>query len=481
MSREAIRTGIELGTRLISGDSGPVGIRSHQSQPSRRPSSTAAPFLMKREKITTLPLKELHQSLQSGDISRSELMEAVFEGTSEAFASNAYLAWNADQICEAASTVSADGVGGPGLGGLPVSVKDIFDVQGVPTTCGSRFYSATRPTPDRDAGYVLRWRRAGAWLAGKTNLNEFAYGITGENCYFGDCTLPGKPMCLTGGSSSGAAASVAAGSACLALGTDTGGSLRVPAALCGLVSFRQSLGFGENDGLFPLAHSFDTVGWIQRHLGDVSWVARCLHPETEVAAPIHHPCITVLRGPWMEDVSSEILEALQLLSERLSQGGAEVIEREAQGFEEASALFVPIQAHDAFAAHGPFWSTHQGDYDPAVRGRIDAGSRVDAARYQELQEQRQAWVARSFEPLWAESNFLLAPATSMTQLAAGADHTATRPRLLRLTTPASLAGLPVLTTPNKPGESTGIGFQWMARPGRDAELWALAEWLAILE
>ena len=136
--------------------------------------------------------------------------------------------------------------------------------------------SATAVPHQDDTPFVQFWKRKGAWFAGKTHLNEFAYGITGENPWFGDCTIPGQPGRLTGGSSSGAAASVLGGAACLALGTDTGGSLRVPAALCGLVSFRSRDWFPEHSGVFPLAPSFDTLGWIQRHLGDVGFIARAL-------------------------------------------------------------------------------------------------------------------------------------------------------------------------------------------------------------
>ena len=431
---------------------------------------------MNRKKITTLPLKELHRRLTSGDLTVRDVAESALESAPDAVAANAYIDWQPEFIL--AEAAQWDPTAFPSsLAGLPVSVKDIFDWGGRGTTCASSFYGRVRPVPQRDSGYVARWRRAGALLAGKTNLNEFAYGITGENRTYGDCTIPGIPQSLTGGSSSGAAASVVAGSACLALGTDTGGSLRVPAALCGLVSFRQSLGFGESDGLFPLAHSFDTVGWLQRHLGDVSWVARCLHPEMPIVPWDHPPRVAILTGPWLSGVATEIQDALSRLTSRLQEAGASVRSVEAAGFEGAVELFVPIQAHDAFAAHAPFWSDHREEYDPAVRTRIESGGLVSTSRYQELQRERVSWTARVFDPLWAHADFLVAPAAPVTRLPLGADHSSTRPRLLRLTTPASLAGLPVLTIPHGVSGGDGIGFQWMARRGEDARLWALADWL----
>ena len=431
---------------------------------------------MNREKITTLPLKELHRMLTSRELSVSDMVQAVLESAPDAVAANAYIDWRPEAlVAEAAVLDSRESL--PPLAGLPVSVKDIFDCAGCVTTCASSFFSKVRPIPQRDASYVSRWRRAGALLAGKTNLNEFAYGITGENITFGDCTVPGFPHSLTGGSSSGAAASVVAGSACIALGTDTGGSLRVPAALCGLVSYRQSLGFGEFEGLFPLAHSFDTVGWLHRHIGDVSWVASRLYPEMSIPPLERPPRIAIPTGRWLDGVAPEIGSALDQLVRRLETAGATVRPMEASGFEGAVDQFVPIQAHDAFQAHAPFWSTHQGEYDPAVRARIEVGVGISESRFQELQQTRQSWVARVFEPLWSQADFLLAPAVPVTRLVAGVDHSATRPRLLRLTTPASLAGLPVLTTSHRETAVPGIGFQWMARRGDDTGLWALADWL----
>ena len=433
---------------------------------------------MNREKITTLPLKELHQRLSSGETTVASLTETAIEASAAAFAANAYIDWQPELIRQEALRLDAIGNHShSGLLGLPVSVKDIFDWRTRPTTCASRFFARTREIPQTDAGYVSLWRQAGALLAGKTNLNEFAYGITGENLTYGDCSIPGLPQFLTGGSSSGAAASVVAGSACLALGTDTGGSLRVPAALCGLISYRQSLGFGPMDGVFPLAHSFDTVGWLQRHLGDVAWVAKHLFPGKSIAPLDGPPRVTILTGDWCQGVEPEILGAQSQLVHQLEQAGAHVTTKEAFGFERAVELFVPIQARDAFNAHQPYWSEFSPEYDPAVHARIAFGERVDSKTYQDLQAQRTEWVSQVFSSLWSSADFLLAPACPVTRLRVGVDHSATRPRLLRLTAPASLAGLPVLTTPlSFPGN--GIGFQWMARHGDDSRLWALADWLA---
>ena len=160
--------------------------------------------------------------------------------------------------------------------GLPVSLKDCFDLAGFPTTCGSRFYAEHNGIASQDSWVAERLRSQGAVITGKTHLHQLAYGITGENSEYGDCSQPRNPAWLTGGSSSGAAASVQEGSAVAAIGTDTGGSIRCPAALCGLAGYRSSVGLGDWRGAAHLAPSFDTLGWLFRDLRDAPLLANAL-------------------------------------------------------------------------------------------------------------------------------------------------------------------------------------------------------------
>ena len=135
----------------------------------------------------------------------------------------------------------------PVLFGVPVAVKDCFDVAGYVTTCGSRFYAEKNGIARKDSTVASRLRQAGAVIMGKTHLHQLAYGITGENSDYGDCVQPRNAQWLTGGSSSGSVASVQEGSSVAAIGTDTGGSIRVPSALCGLAGYRSSLGLGGTE------------------------------------------------------------------------------------------------------------------------------------------------------------------------------------------------------------------------------------------
>ena len=155
------------------------------------------------------------------------------------------------------------------LAGVPFVVKDLFDAAGWPTKAGSTFLEEERARPEGDGALVARLRAEGAVLAGKTQLHEFAYGITGENPHYGDVEHPRLPGRTSGGSSSGSAAAVAAGVVPLAFGTDTAGSIRVPAAFCGLFGFRMTPHHPWIADAFPLAPSFDTAGWFTANAGEV--------------------------------------------------------------------------------------------------------------------------------------------------------------------------------------------------------------------
>src|SRR5271165_6171112 len=160
------------------------------------------------------------------------------------------------------------------LWGIPFSLKDCFDLEGYVTTCGSQALGRLRAPATVDSTVASRLRKAGTVITGKTHLQQLAYGITGENHDFGDCLQPDDLKRLTGGSSSGAAASVQEGSAMAAIGTDTGGSIRVPASLCGLAGYRASITMSHTNGMDlwrggeHLAQSFDTIGWLYRKLSD---------------------------------------------------------------------------------------------------------------------------------------------------------------------------------------------------------------------
>src|SRR5580704_5814785 len=191
------------------------------------------------------PLTELQASLSTRG--PAAVAQEAFARANSNPGRNVYLAMDQERTLAEAEALIArfpDPKQRPVLFGVPVAIKDCFDVAGYPTTCGSRFYAEKNGIARSDSAVVARLRQAGAVIMGKTHLHQLAYGITGENSEYGACLQPRDPHRLTGGSSSGSVASVQEGSALAAIGTDTGGSIRVPASLCGLAGYRSTLGLG---------------------------------------------------------------------------------------------------------------------------------------------------------------------------------------------------------------------------------------------
>src|SRR5271156_6443216 len=230
------------------------------------------------------PIRELRNRILRDELDPRAIAEDALAHANSNASRNVYLSLDRDwTLAEAAALPERFPATGPQplLYGLPISLKDCFDLAGFPTTCGSRFYAGHNGLATTDSWVAEKLRGQGAILTGKTHLQQLAYGITGENADYGDCVQPRDAALLTGGSSSGAAASVQEGSAIAAIGTDTGGSVRVPAALCGLAGFRASVGVSRGEerwsGAFHLAPSFDTLGLLFRDLRDGPSLANAIY------------------------------------------------------------------------------------------------------------------------------------------------------------------------------------------------------------
>jgi Asp-tRNA(Asn)/Glu-tRNA(Gln) amidotransferase A subunit family amidase len=379
---------------------------------------------------------------------------------------NTYLATNDEDIRRQLDQLgSADH--GP-LTGIPVSIKDCFDVAGYSTSSGSRFYLERSGLCPTDSAVARQVRATGGIITGKTHLNQLAYGITGENQDFGNCLQPANPARLTGGSSSGAAASILEGSAMWAVGTDTGGSIRFPASLCGLCGFRASLGVGSWDGGQHLAESFDTIGFLFRHLEDALLLGEAIFDLPRPRTVPRRQTIGVVDGNFLRDAEPEVLEGLAAWGQRLELRGF-TLERFAPiDWEEAMEIFQPIQASEA-AKH------HAGNFDqfePEIRARLEWGVSLGPAELETLRERRELFVLRVQE-LFLRYDFLLLPAAPISRLENGADHRQARYQILRYTTPVSVAGLPGLTLPNRVG-----GTQLVGSHGADRALLRVAALLS---
>jgi aspartyl-tRNA(Asn)/glutamyl-tRNA(Gln) amidotransferase subunit A len=349
------------------------------------------------------------------------------------------------------------------LWAIPVSVKDCFDLAGTPTSCGVRFYRDLNGDADHDSWLVEQLRTAGAVITGKTHLHPLAYGITGENPEFGDCEQPGKPGALTGGSSSGAAASVLEGSALAAIGTDTGGSVRTPAALCGLAGYRASIGRGDWRGGAHLSQTFDTMGWFFRNLEDGPLLAETFAPG-RTPATREFERFAVVHDDFLHDCEPEIVASLRALTDELHALGLHSTTIDVEWWERSFKIFAPIQAWEAARIH----AGHFDQIQPAIRERLEWGARLHDAEVALMRQFHAEFRAR-VDALLQEHELILLPASPVSRLIVGADNSQARSKILRYTTPFSLAGVPVVTIPCRVG-----GMQLAAARECDESLLELA-------
>jgi aspartyl-tRNA(Asn)/glutamyl-tRNA(Gln) amidotransferase subunit A len=419
--------------------------------------------------MTTLPwtMRGLRSALASRAIRPSELAEQALARSNANASRNTYLWQDADWTrTEATRSEAAPdpfGVGPLQLWGLPISVKDCFDLAGAPTSCGVRYYRDLKGPALHDSWLVRRLRAAGAIITGKTHLHPLAYGITGENSEFGDCLQPGDPTALTGGSSSGAAASILEGSTVAAIGTDTGGSIRVPAALCGLAGYRASHGRGDWHGAAHLAQSFDTMGVLFRDLEDGPLLAS-IFEHTETAPPAQFQRIAVIDNRFLYDCEPEIVSSLHTTVEEIECLGLLAKTVNVDWWADSFEIFAPIQAWEAARIH----ASHFEHFEPSIRERLEWGAHISDNEIATLRQRHSDFRSRTNE-LFAQHDLLLLPACPVSRLTARADHSQTRSRLLRYTTPFSLAGVPVVTIPCAHG-----GMQLAAAHGCDEALLRLA-------
>jgi Asp-tRNA(Asn)/Glu-tRNA(Gln) amidotransferase A subunit family amidase len=307
----------------------------------------------------------------------------------------------AEAAAKAADGLRAAGAPLPPLAGLAVSVKDLFDVAGLPATAGSRAL-ADRPAATQDAPVVARLRAAGAALVGHTNMTEFAFSGVGINPHHGTpvnpvtAALDATPR-IPGGSSSGAGVSVAIGAAWAALGSDTGGSIRIPAALQGLVGFKNTQALTPNEGCVPLSPTLDTSCAITRTVRDAVLLHEVLAARRVHLArrPLQAHRFAVPQGVMLEALDPTVARAFDRTLRRLREAGAQVEEISLAPLTQLSRL----QAGGGFAA-AESWAWHRSliaergaQYDPRVATRIRRGEAMSAADYLDLQQARSAWIA----------------------------------------------------------------------------------------
>ena len=345
--------------------------------------------------------------------------------------------------------------------GIRLAVKDLFDTAGVRTTYGSAIFADHVPAVT--APTVARLQDAGYATVGKANLHEFAWGITSENEHYGWVPNPIAPGRIAGGSSGGNAAALAAGLADAALGTDSGGSIRIPAACCGVVGFKPTYGLVSLEACFPLAPSFDHAGPMAC---DVAACERMLAALCEFE-PVGAPALADLRAglAWTEHADPLVRERVERVAARFGQ-----VERIGVPFPDGSyAVFM----REAAEVHSDLWRDHRESYGPNVAAKVARAMETTDAAVAASERARQAY-REHMAVLLDSVDVLVTPTLSTVAPPAGIGDLALREQLLRFTYPFNAIGAPALALPCGPAEDgLPASVQIVGRPGDDALVLAI--------
>lgn len=393
---------------------------------------------------------------------------------------NAYITVCGDDALAEARAVDARRARGEAIGplaGLPVAVKDNIDTAGIQTTAGSAFLAGR--VPERDAEAVRRLRAAQAIIVGKTALHEFAYGVTTNNPHYGPARNPWDPDRIPGGSSGGSGAALGADTCLLALGTDTGGSVRIPAALNNVSSLRATFGAISTRGSFPVSASLDSIGPMARSLDDVAALYEVL-VGYDAADPwaVEHPLAAApdLRGLriglptefFFEDVEPAIDSAVRTAAEQLGELGADVRPVSVPGASEAVHTANRLIRAEALSVHAERMATDPERFGEDVRRRLDLGYAITGVEVALAIRAMREWRARMlavFEGL----DVILTPTTNaVAPLIVESELIATTAKLTRFTYAWSLAGMPAVSVPcGSSADGLPIGMQLAAAPWHD--------------
>jgi len=432
----------------------------------------------------------LVSAIRSGGVSARAVADAALARiATRGVAVNAFTTVLADQARADAARVDEALAAGrdPGpLAGMPFAAKDLFDIAGVTTLAGSKI-NAERPPAARDAAAVAALRRAGAVLMGALNMDEYAYGFTGENSHYGPIRNPHDPARVAGGSSGGSGAAVGAGLVPLTLGSDTNGSVRVPAALCGAFGLKPTYGRVSRAGSALFAGSFDHVGALGRSVRDVAAAFDVMHgpdPDDPVCSPrpaesclpvlgqgIGGLRVAVLDGHFARGGEPEVFGAVAAVAAALGVTRRVTIPEAHR----ARAAAMVITASEGASIHLADLRTRPQDFDPLTRDRFLAGALVPGVFYQQAQRFR-AWYRARVAEIFREVDVLLAPTTPCPAPRIGQERIVldgvevlTRPNLGVYTQPISFIGLPVLSVPIRTG-ALPLGVQIIGAPFRETHV-----------
>jgi aspartyl-tRNA(Asn)/glutamyl-tRNA(Gln) amidotransferase subunit A len=425
-------------------------------------------------------------ALDAGAITATALLEEVLTRATSTEAKSVYtqlFGSKAQAEAEAIDILRRSGIPSGPLAGLPIAVKDLFDVAGEVTRAGSKIL-AKQPAAAIDAKVVRRLREAGAVITGHVNMTEFAYSGLGLNPHYGTPPNPFDQDRIPGGSSSGSAVAVALGMAAAALGTDTGGSVRIPAALCGLVGFKPTQARIPLNGVFPLSFTLDSVGPIARSVDCCARMDAVLSGDTYVTmtpTPVRGLRLAVPTNYVQDDLDADVSVAFDRSLRSLSDAGVLMVESSFKILEEVPELSVHnggIPAAECYELHQKWITTRAGEYDPRTRVQIEQGSSMSAACYLGLCRRRTEMMM-AIDRMMADWDALIMPTVVLVspKLSLLEDHEEyirINRLLLRNTEIANMLGLCAITLPCQNPDELPVGLTLMGRAGDDHRLLKIA-------
>jgi aspartyl-tRNA(Asn)/glutamyl-tRNA(Gln) amidotransferase subunit A len=425
-------------------------------------------------------------ALRSGVTTAVDLVEASLQAIDRHnLWTNAFILVDANgarAAARAADHERAQGVDKGPLHGVPISLKDLIDVAGQPTTAASQVLKDR--TAARDAPLVTRLRKAGAILIGKTNLHEFALGTTSEDSAFGPVKHPRDASRSPGGSSGGSAAAVAIGMGLGSIGTDTGGSVRIPAAACGVVGLKPSRAEIPTQGVFPLSASLDHVGPLARTVQDVAWLwaAMADRPLDRLVVP-EAPTLRLCRlEGYFAVATGEVRAAFENALRELSGRGASINEKALSDASTIAQTYVHLVLPEAANVHVRFLDSRSADYTPNVRARLESGRSISAVDYLNARAAQLA-LRQIVDAALSDSDALVlptlpcvAPVIGAAEVTLDADtglRLPIRTAMLRQTQLFNLTGHPAISIPLRtPG--LPVGLQLVGARNQTARLLAVA-------
>ena len=436
-------------------------------------------------------IAELGPALRRGTLTAAALAEACLATIAERDPLlNAFITVLSDDARRQARSLDAElargGDRGP-LHGIPVSLKDIVDLAGTPTTAASRLRTGHRAAAD--ARVAAHLRAAGAVVIGKCNLHEFAFGTTGEESAYGPTRNPHAPAHIPGGSSSGSAVSVATGMALASIGTDTGGSIRIPASACGVVGLKPTHGEVSLAGVVPLAPSLDHVGPIARSVGDAALLYRILRngPHDRDGAsdaarpPVDpRPRLGVPRRYFLDLLEPAVGHAFAAAAERLERAGCRIDDVDVPHAADTAPIYLHTQLAEAADHHRADLDARPDEYGRGVRLRLELGRYVLAEDYVRAQRGRRMLTAEVDAALADRAALLLPtlpivpPRLGTESISIGETTETTRALTLRLTQLFDVTGHPAISIPCGTAGGLPAGVQLVGRRGETERLLALA-------